>query len=75
LVKLVFIEVNYYLERQGIDWYQGLMNGAYGGFTTKSSILAPSTASIGKSSGLDATLPFAWGDGDYFVWNGSYEIA
>jgi hypothetical protein len=60
---------------QGIDWYQGLMNGSYGGFTTKSSILAPSTLSIGKSSGLDATLPFTWGNNDYFVWNGSYEIA
>ncbi len=59
----------------GNNWFMGLMNGAYGGFTTKSSILVPSILNIGLSQGMDATSPFTWGDTDNFLWNGSYEIA
>ena len=61
----------------GTNWYEGTVNGIYGGFTHKTSILAPSqsTGSVGISYAVTSTAPFTWGSVDSLSFNGSYEIA
>ena len=57
----------------GSAWYNGLMNGARGGFVSKSAVQYQNVG--GTTSGLATGSPFAWAPGDRFIWNGSYEIA
>lgn len=57
----------------GSAWYNGLMNGARGGFVSKSAVQYQNVG--GTTSGLATGSPFAWAPGDRFTWNGSYEIA
>lgn len=58
----------------GNAWYQGTVNGEYGGFTDKTAIIGQSSGS-NSSQGIEANFPIAWGTSDTIQFNGSYEIA
>jgi hypothetical protein len=55
----------------GINWYVGIVNGAYAGDVDKSSIIT--TAS--PAGAITANVPFTWGNLDSLQFNGSYETA
>ena len=58
----------------GVNWYEGTVNGAYANNTTYSVIIAKATNQA-YSGGVNATLPFNWGSTDSLQFNGSYEAA
>jgi hypothetical protein len=57
----------------GTNWYSGTVNGGRFGSTSRSEIQWQNTS--GVAVGIEATVPFTWGDTDEFEFNGSYEIA
>lgn len=57
----------------GINWYQGTVNGTYSGLTDRTSIICD-TAGV-NAAAVTATTPFTWGAGDSLIFNGSYEAA
>ena len=57
-----------------VAWFGGFVNGTYGGFTTKSSIIC-TTSGTHAFSAVGPNNPFTWGTGDSLMFNGSYEIA
>lgn len=58
----------------GNAWYQGTVNGEYGGFTDRTAIIGQSSGS-NSSQGISEIFPIAWGTSDSLQFNGSYEIA
>jgi len=57
----------------GLAWYQGTVNGQYGGFIDKTAVIVQSAGGANSSQGLTATHPFTFGNLDSVQFNGSYE--
>jgi len=67
------IQIAASIRDDGTAWYNGLMNGARGGFVSKAAVQYQTVG--GTANAIATGMPFAWAVGDRFTWNGSYEIA
>lgn len=59
----------------GNAWYQGTVNGEYGGFTDKTAIIGQSAGGANSSQGVTSTFPIGFGTSDSIQFNGSYEAS
>lgn len=59
----------------GLAWYQGTVNGQYGGFVDKTAVIVQSGGGANSSQGLTATHPFTFGNLDSVQFNGTYEAS
>lgn len=57
----------------GLAWYQGTVNGTYGGFTDKTAVIVQSAGGANSSQALTSTHPVTFGNLDSVQFNGSYE--